>query len=404
MRIYTCTPRPFFEAAHPDWYFFDRDMGLTCRELQKLGHDSKVVLLDGEGLKIHSDVIRATIQDMESVGWWKALDLDVLVLGAWALPEYTPIARAVKQAGVKLIVRCDSGGNYSQFGRPFLSVLRDNFWQVQSRYRNFVFRIAATVAKTLIGYSPWAREYKVATHLSYADLICIESPGAANSLRKMLIRDRRSEVAERVQYVAHPVGMANRSVITDKKNQIVCIGRWKMYQKNTSLLVSVLVEFLEKNPNYSAIVAGTGEEVLLDKLKALNCSKSVRKRFMAAGRVEHEQILDWFGESKICLISSRWESFHIAAAEALCLGCSVVGPKHVSSVRNLISKNSGMVSDLYTPKALGAALQAEMRAWDNGERSPALIAKDWRAEVSSEAVVCQMLNYLQRREEEVIGS
>jgi len=55
----------------------------------------------------------------------------------------------------------------------------------------------------------------------------------------------------------------------------------------------------------------------------------------------HEHILKAYQTSKICLFTSRYESGPIAAEEALCLGCTVVGPPDVPSVQDLCEPNFG---------------------------------------------------------------
>lgn len=391
MKIFTCSPKPFFPAGMDEWIFFSRDMFLQCHAFRQLGHESMIVLLDGPKAQQHKDIIRAKMVQLMDPEWWRQYNLDIVVLGAWAMPEYTPIAKAVKNAGIRLVVRCDSSGRYSQFGRPVWEVLRDNFWSLQERISNPVPRSVATVAKTVLGYSSWAREHKVIEHMSCADLICIESPGARDLVVDMLNRQHRPEIAARVRYLAHPVKVPTSDVLTRKNKQILCIGRWDAYPKNTPLLVGVLVKVLAANADYQVVIAGWGEAVVFAELNRLKCSESVRDRIDILGLTPHDKILELCNQSRINFISSRWESFNIAAAESLCMGCSVVGPGHIATIRNFTSQGYGAASLKYNEVALCQALQSEIDAWRDGNRNPEEISNDWRNEVSALSVGKSMI-------------
>lgn len=383
MKVFTCTPKPFFSTGMGNCSVFSRDMFLQCHAFQELGHESKVVLLDGIHAQRHRDIIRTSMRKLQNPQWWRSHKLDMVVLGAWAMPEYTPIANAIKDAGIRLVVRCDSTGKYSQFGRPFGEVIRDNFWSLQERVPNPGLRSVATAAKTLMGYSPWAREHKVIEHLSYADLICIESPGARDLLVELLTRRNRPEIAARVRYVAHPVKLPQLDVSARRNKQILCVGRWNAYPKNTLLLVKVLIQVLSSKIDYHAVLAGSGEDSVVTELNRMKCPSSVRSRIHILGVVAHDQILELCNQSRINFVSSRWESFNIAAAESLCMGCSVVGPAHIASIRNFVSKDSGTVAVTYSVRALSDALEMEIDAWETRLRDPIKIAAMWRNEVSA---------------------
>ena len=113
MKVYTCTPKNF--PADED-SFFSRESGLFCRALQSLGFDSKSVLLlpkyplDGLG------VLRGTYQELCDPVWWRALQLDGLILYSWAAPQYNAVAMAVHQAGIPAVIYMDTCGLVSRLG------------------------------------------------------------------------------------------------------------------------------------------------------------------------------------------------------------------------------------------------------------------------------------------------
>ena len=87
-----------------------------------------------------------------------------------------------------------------------------------------------------------------------------------------------------------------------------------------------------------------------------------------------------YAKSKICLCSSRYEGSHIASAEALCAGASVVGPRLTPQLNCLqwyVSHDSGTLSPDDSPESLSGALLEEIRAWDSGKRNPEEISRYW---------------------------
>ena len=108
MRFATCTPVAF----HANDYFFSRDTGLICRELQKLGHQCKVIMpfpSHEDDLPV-ADLLRTEKENLYSSAWWQQQELDAVILYSWGDPRYNGIARAIRAAGVKLCVHFDSSG------------------------------------------------------------------------------------------------------------------------------------------------------------------------------------------------------------------------------------------------------------------------------------------------------
>ena len=69
-----------------------------------------ILLLPWRGDEDDKDsLIRASLAEPEPPEWWKSLQLDGLVLYSWALPKYTKVARAVHEAGIKVMLHMDRG-------------------------------------------------------------------------------------------------------------------------------------------------------------------------------------------------------------------------------------------------------------------------------------------------------
>jgi hypothetical protein len=94
-------------------------------------------------------------------------------------------------------------------------------------------------------------------------------------------------------------------------------------------------------------------------------------------------------ESKIFLSSSRYESFGLAAAEALCCGCRPAGKDNLPSFANFYGltglgtlKNQHLQNELFSLSQISPS----------GKGEPENIARGAHLQVSPEAVAQEFLN------------
>lgn len=395
LKIYTSTPRAFLPSHLPDSIFFTRDMGLTCRALRARDVESMVVMPDGPSAKKHPDIIRTDLDSMSDPDWWRAHELDGVVLGSWALPRFTPVARAIKQSGATLILRCDSGSPYSQWQSTPWEVLYRNYLVPRYRGKNASHALVQSMIRTVVGYHPGYLVRKVVEHMTYADVILNETPLGVRALRNLLYRYGGGELAGRVVYAPHPVNCGNASLATDaKKRKIIAVGRWNSYQKNTPLLMRSLVRVLAEHPTYEAHLFGAGEEACRRALRGVD--SQVADRVHIRGVVSNEALQPEYASSQIFFAPSRSESFNIAAAEALCGGCSVVGAARIFSFQHFVSRNSGTLTQRYSVNGMVQALKTEIAAWEKSVRDPVAIASAWQQECSAATLARQIESYVTR--------
>jgi glycosyltransferase involved in cell wall biosynthesis len=216
-----------------------------------------------------------------------------------------------------------------------------------------------------------------------------ESPVAAERIRRLI--GWWSSKLPKVTAIPHPVD--ERDLVappaTLRHDRIVAVGRWDAHQKNLPLLLQTLAAFLADYPDWDAVVIGG----LPEDIEGLRGSlpTDVRKRITFTGRRPHTELAAHLYQSRILLVTSRHESFHIAAAEALCCGCSVVGPAAIASLVYFAGSDSGTVAPRRGLAFLKEALGAEARAWEEGRRDPEKIAAVWRGRVGAKAVAEQLL-------------
>lgn len=351
-KIYTCTPVAFLA----DDSFFIRDSGLICRELLSIGVDSKCVMpLPYSESDQKADIIRTTMSNLKSADWWKSLNIDGVVLYSWGLPRYTGVARAIKKAGLKLVIHMDTAGRFDVLLPEEYSFLRSVYKYIRVSVRN-VFR---------------------ARHLRYADVITM-APGAAESISKMLFVG--DFVLNRNFPMPCPVSSSCYYNGTDKQDVVVCVGRWDdEKQKRSRFLMAALDCYLQQG-------GGTAQVRIFGKLTPelrkwhSSLPEHSRKLVFLGGYIKNSELHKEYLRAKIVLCSSSHESSHIVSAEGLCSGCSVVVPNRPNPLRCLhwyTQKKSGRISEKDTPESLAQALHSELKEWNMGNRNPYSIASAW---------------------------
>lgn len=370
--------------------FWDRDMGLLCNGFRMLGVDSRFVALGEPSLREDLPLILSTLEQMQDAKWWRQWDTEVVVLCAWALLRYEPIARAIKSAGMRLFLVMDTDGVVSPHVWPFRSL---QLKYVQDRDNKKWLSGLRVLPKMIVSSTRW-RHQGTLRHLSHADLIVLPSPVAKERFRRFLLAMKRADLAGRLRFAPYAVtpDMTYDTGIS-KRPVIITVGRWNTVQKNVPLLGRVLNSVLRERPKYTIRVVGPDGERLKKYLPASVTQNGSQVDIV--GRVDHARLPALYQPSRIVLCTSYHESFHIASAEALCCGCSVVGDVRLSSMSYFVQFASGTPACDLSPSRFRDALFSEMDAWDAGQRDPVQISKIWTAKLHPDAVAKAFLSLAQ---------
>lgn len=381
MRVYTCTPIDF--GGGPD--FFARDSGLLCRGFQRIGIESRVVMPGQARDEDELDVIRTDYANLESADWWRGLELDGMVLYAWGRPRFRRVARALRDAGVFLVLNQDNGGLVSPRA-GFGDWLREQ-WILGGRGMDVVALaktaglIASGLSKGLVLTDPLRAE-----HLSYGNVVSCVSPRAAMHYRR-LCQTYGDGLADRIKVIPHPVECEFRWNGEEKRKQIVCVGRWSdERQKRARMMALVLSQVLAIREDLSVVIAGTETEFL--NVWHSSLPPAAKSRVELAGKLDRGGLRALFVRSMVFYSPSAFESFGIAAAEALCCGCSVVAAESVSmaSFEWFVTDDSGKLATKDCPEGHVDALQAELSEWERGSRDPRRISAIWGSRLHADQV------------------
>jgi glycosyltransferase involved in cell wall biosynthesis len=361
--------------------FWDRDAGLFYEGFKANGVDSRFVALGDPSIEQRPDLVLASQSQMEDPAWWRQWELEGVVLYSWALPRFTNITRALKDAGVKVVLVLDADGVRSPHVW-FSRYLQTKYVYARMERRWFPWAIA--LAKTL-GALPRSHYTQTLQHLELADRIGVPSPLGMQRFSRFLLGCGRADLVPRLALLHHPVAshMAYHPAV-NKQPLIVAVGGWERLVKGAPLLVRALELALPRRPEYRARIIGSGREVIQRLVSRLPAG--LQPRIEITGAIPNHQLSRHYQEARIFVNSSHSESFGIAAAEALCCGCSVVGTALIASFNYFCSEASGTLSCNRSPALFCDAICAEMAAWDSGMRDPARISATWTGRLHAKHV------------------
>lgn len=392
MKIATCTPYPF--SGEPR--FFTRDTGLLCRGLQACGHDCVVVMPGTSDPQEPDDLIRCGLDDLADANWWRKLDRECVILYAWGDPRYLDVARAIRKAGIVLIQSLDTAGLYTPYGasRDWLRATREemaipNPLPIRARRLGRFFR----------DFAPFIFESKRLEMMAESDYLAAVSLPAADSIRSYAKALNRPDVSDKVVIIPHAVSPAISYHGEEKKKHLVVVGRWGSEdapQKDPQLTLRVVSTFLDLEPEWEASIIGPAGKRLLGR--AINRIQAINWRIQFHDFLPHHELHLMLAKSRILLCASRFESFHIASAEAVCAGCSVVVPDSalLASTHWFTTSDSGTVARSRDFEDLIDALRAEAANWDTGLRDPFQISKFWRERLHADKLETTILDLFEK--------
>jgi glycosyltransferase involved in cell wall biosynthesis len=161
---------------------------------------------------------------------------------------------------------------------------------------------------------------------------------------------------------------------------VIAVGRWGSWQKDWPLTRKALKIFLDRNLDYEAVVFGSGLSV-----------GRISERLFSRGICPQEEISKRLREAKILFFASRYESFLLAGGEALCSGCTVIGPNNIPSAFYFSEFFNGSTPPGRTASSLAYALEAEALAWSQCRRDPHKISEAARHQMGSLVVAQKIL-------------
>jgi len=392
MRIYTAAPRNFIGTR----MHFDRESGLTSRGFQSIGINSKCILLTPSLEGDHPSLIRATVQNLQDIVWWKSLNIDAVVIYTWGSVQYRPMVDAAKSAGVAVLQVTDHQGVSSPLAGLKTHLMADYYhcW-----YYPLWKRVLRTICKLPISctWRLFARDWRNAHAMTAGDFFLASTPEAARRFRIFVARLVGKHAAEKVRFTPIPVNFHFRfNPDVQKLPEVVAVGRWDSLQKRTPLLIETINLALIKHGTVRFRIFGNVNPQLLEWWGRLRADHS--ERVCLEGVTSNKALARAYQRAQVMLVSSAYEGCHNASAEAVCCGTTVVACRSpfLSALEWHTSMNTGRLACTSSPESLSEALLAELAAWANGERDPALSSAQWTERLHPDRVAQEMCKLISR--------
>ena len=389
MRWYTCITKSFAGNSA----FFARDSGLLSRGFRKIGVDSAAIMPGERRPDDEPDLIRTEYANLEDPAWWRSHRLDGVVLYSWGLPTFTPVAKAIREAGIFLILNQDSSGVLFPLVRPW-DALRTQFtcYTIESGPITGILKTALWTAYRLtVGFA--RLEFGRASHLALGDVVSCVSPVAAERYRIYLKHMGKPGLGINVKVIPHPVAdYFGYDPSIPKESRVISIGRWDDHaQKRPHFLAETITLTLRLHPSALFDIIGNPTPLLQEWYNGLEPGEQARVNLL--GKVPNDQLPSYYSRASVLLCPSSHESFHIPAAEALCTGSTVVAPRLASlaSFEWFCEDHPESLANDDTPRSLADALLCELTAWESGARNPKAISEKWISRFHSTNVCHQIL-------------
>ena len=124
------------------------------------------------------------------------------------------------------------------------------------------------------------------------------------------------------------------SFISERKKQVISVGRLH-YDKNFESLLRIWALLATKHPDWRLKIIGEGE--LEVSLQAMAVDLGIKDSVIFTGALPHEKVMEELSMSSCYAMTSHYESFGIALAEAMSCGTPPVafnvrvGPEYIIS-------------------------------------------------------------------------
>lgn len=119
--------------------------------------------------------------------------------------------------------------------------------------------------------------------------------------------------------IYNPKSFESNDKVDVSKKVFLAAGRM-VYAKGFDTLIEAFKIFVEKNQDWQLLLVGDGED--LSKLKEKIRKYGLENRIMTPGKTDNIQ--QYYLQSSVLLLSSRWEGMPMIVLEALEMGCPVV--------------------------------------------------------------------------------
>jgi Glycosyl transferases group 1 len=362
---------------------FTTDPRILVDGFERSGHEAVIFCTSGSRFPRDSPAAMANRTAFGNVDFWRQHELDGAIVFTW-LSSHLDVVSALVAAETFVISKADTDGLCGPRTYPGETLRRAVYSSSDSvsRARNvWIWTKRLTLRRD---HDDYVRG--IVEPIRQAGATIVETATGRENLVAFLRDVGAGDMDEKVHFVPNPAAdpFVLGSVPEVRERLIYAVGRWDSVQKNGRLLSGVLRRYLRDDSEARVVLAGSGK------------IKLPQVRVERIGQVTRTELAAVAARARVCLITSQWEGSHIAGHEALASGATIVGTP-IPAVKSMTNRGQfGSVASGHRVSSVVAALAREMRAWDDGRRSPLKIAHHWRACLSAEAVAEALIDLIAR--------
>ena len=241
-------------------------------------------------------------------------------------------------------------------GIPVISV----FHQPPDRWKDKI--LSSGKAPWIQKFRLWEKSKRIAWR--YRNLckdsafVFLLSEGFRESFYKYL--PKNSPLREKVRVVPNMVPPMTSSPVSfsEKRNELLFVGRIEMKQKRPDLLLKIWARLEVQFPDWSLRLVGPGDSDDIEALKELANSLGVR-HWTVEGRQNPEP---YYRRASVFCMTSAFEGFGLVLVEAASFGCVPVAFDSFAAVRDIIDDGeNGFVVPAFDLDAYAETLARLMR-------------------------------------------
>lgn len=129
---------------------------------------------------------------------------------------------------------------------------------------------------------------------------------------------------------------------TDRKNNILCVGRFEAwYEKGFDLILDIWKNIEHDYPNWTLDIAGSGDIKARNTVLQLINERGLEKRVKILGYVDN--MIELYEHTSIFALPSRIEGFPMSLLEAMSQGCACIAFSINGVSEEMLESNSGII-------------------------------------------------------------
>lgn len=172
---------------------------------------------------------------------------------------------------------------------------------------------------------------------------------------KALGEDIRKCTSNRIVVIPNVVDFDKFTVARKQRTDEISLGILGGYNDNTKGLdILIRAISLIGKPEYKVHVGGDGK--ILGEMKNLAKDSGVENNFIFHGTIDPDKLQEFYGMLDILVLPSRYETFGLVLAEAMCCGIPVIATR-CGGPEEIVTPETGILVAKEDPDALASAIK-----------------------------------------------